>query len=330
MKLKNIIALVLILSLSLTLCACGEPEKEYGDWVSNGNGTHSKTNLADENDKITENCSGGTATCDSAAVCKDCNAAYGEPLGHDYEYTSNGDGTHTVTCKNDATHTFSENCSGGTATTTDKAVCEKCNTAYGSTLPETPEDPEDPEDPENPEVVYGAWVSNGDGTHTKTNVADATDKVTESCSGGTATCDNAAVCKDCNTAYGEALGHDYVYTSNGDGTHTLTCKNDATHTSSASCSGGKATCDDAAVCKDCNTAYGEALGHDYEYTSNGDNTHTATCKNDATHTHRENCSGGTPTNTSKPVCDKCNEEYGKTLGGSVQDGVIVTPEVPVT
>ena len=47
------------------------------------------------------------------------------------EWTSNGNGTHTRICLNNSSHTETGNCSGGTATCTEKAVCKICNTAYG-------------------------------------------------------------------------------------------------------------------------------------------------------------------------------------------------------
>ena len=47
------------------------------------------------------------------------------------EWTSNGNGTHTRTCSNNSSHTETGDCSGGTATCTEKAVCKICNTAYG-------------------------------------------------------------------------------------------------------------------------------------------------------------------------------------------------------
>lgn len=47
------------------------------------------------------------------------------------EWTSNGNGTHTHTCLNNSSHTETGNCSGGTATCTEKAVCEICNADYG-------------------------------------------------------------------------------------------------------------------------------------------------------------------------------------------------------
>ena len=56
---------------------------------------------------------------------------------HDHswgEWTSNGNGTHTRTCTADSSHTETGNCSGGKATSTEKAVCETCHTAYGELL----------------------------------------------------------------------------------------------------------------------------------------------------------------------------------------------------
>lgn len=50
------------------------------------------------------------------------------------EWTSNGNGTHTRTCTADSSHTETGNCSGGRATSTEKAVCETCHTAYGALL----------------------------------------------------------------------------------------------------------------------------------------------------------------------------------------------------
>lgn len=50
--------------------------------------------------------------------------------------------------------------------------------------------------------VWGAWISNGDGTHTRTCAKDSSHTEKESCSGGIATCQNSAICAVCNTAYG--------------------------------------------------------------------------------------------------------------------------------
>ena len=72
----------------------------------------------------------------SCSLCGEKDTAtfeYGEALGHAYgDGVSNGDGTHTRTCANDATHKIIENCSGGTATCTERATCEICNASYGN------------------------------------------------------------------------------------------------------------------------------------------------------------------------------------------------------
>ena len=93
-------------------------------------------------DQVNEYRLKSAATCTSPAVyyqsCSTCGAqgtetfTNGEPLGHDWgAWTSNEDGTHTRTCKHDASHTETNNCHGGTATCTHKAVCTVCGGEYG-------------------------------------------------------------------------------------------------------------------------------------------------------------------------------------------------------
>ena len=51
----------------------------YGEWVSNGDGTHSRQCTADGCIGLeTKDCSGGKATCTERAVCEACGKAYGE------------------------------------------------------------------------------------------------------------------------------------------------------------------------------------------------------------------------------------------------------------
>lgn len=50
--------------------------------------------------------------------------------------------------------------------------------------------------------VWGAWISNGDGTHTRTCAKDGSHTETNACSGGIATCQSSAICAVCNIAYG--------------------------------------------------------------------------------------------------------------------------------
>ena len=110
---------------------------------------------------------GGTATCTERAVCEVCNQPYGEPpahtggtgtftcttgkicekcgveygiLGHAWywwgEWISAGNGTHTRRCTRCDTVEI-EDCIGGTATCTAKAVCVKCGKPYGDLAPHT-------------------------------------------------------------------------------------------------------------------------------------------------------------------------------------------------
>ena len=52
----------------------------FGEWTSNGDGTHSRECTVDGcKDVETMACSGGTATCTEKAVCEYCGKAYGKP-----------------------------------------------------------------------------------------------------------------------------------------------------------------------------------------------------------------------------------------------------------
>ena len=57
----------------------------------------------------------------------------GDAHEHNGNWTSNGDGTHSRRCTCNAVETV--NCSGGTATCKDKAICEICGKIYGSLDP---------------------------------------------------------------------------------------------------------------------------------------------------------------------------------------------------
>ena len=57
---------------------------------------------------------------------------------------------------------------------------------------------------------WGDWVSNGDGTHTRTSLVNAENTITADCHGGEANCKDKAVCDDCKTAYGELDPHNHT------------------------------------------------------------------------------------------------------------------------
>lgn len=63
--------------------------------------------------------------------------------------------------------------------------------------------------PKNDNHDWNAWVSNGNGTHTRTCKRDSGHKENGTCSGGTATCTIKAVCEVCRTTYGDTAPHDF-------------------------------------------------------------------------------------------------------------------------
>lgn len=192
------------------------------------------------------------ATCTAKAVyyksCAICGEKgtetfeYGNPLGHDYgAWTSNDNGTHTRVCSRDANHTETDDCHGGTASCTKKAVCEDCKAEYGNLLP------------------HDFTAETAEEKYLK-SAATCTEKAVyyKSCT----------VCGEKGTEtfeYGNPLGHDYgAWTSNDNGTHTRVCSRDAIHTETENCSGGEATCTEQATCEFCGKKYGEPLGHTYK------------------------------------------------------------------
>ena len=145
---------------ALTIPATGD--HNYGAWVSNGNGTHTRTCTTGSHSE-TENCSGGTATCENKAVCSVCGVAYGEKLGHDYgevKYTWTSDNTCKAerVCKHDSTHIESETVTA-TGTTITAATCkEKGKMKYTATFVNTAFSMQEKEvDIDFAPHTFGAW-----------------------------------------------------------------------------------------------------------------------------------------------------------------------------
>ena len=268
---------------ALTIPATGD--HNYGAWVSNLDGTHTRTCTTGSHSE-TENCSGGTATCENKAVCSFCGAEYGEKLGHDWNaWVSNGDGTHTRTCKRDSGHKENGACSGGTATCTTKAVCDVCGRMYGDTVPHntTQYDGRD---------SSGHWDTCSTCDNKLNFEAHTPDreKADET---------NPVKCTKCGFEITPA-GHynhtaDSEWHNSADGKyhyHKCTHSGCSVILDKANHSGGTATCEDKAACSVCGEAYGEKLGHDYgevKYTWTSDNTCKAegVCKRDSAHIESE-------------------------------------------
>ena len=211
----------------------------------------------------------GTATCTSGRTCTECGGS-SEPLGHDWgTWTQNSDEkTHTRICKRDTSHTETENCHGGTATCTAKAVCTVCGGEYGDALGHD---------------FTTSWTHDDNEHWKQCSRCDAKDDVSpHTWDSGTITtaptCTKAGKktysCTKCDATKIEpipATGHSWKSDWTSDATHHWhECANencDVTDNAGkkgyAEHSGGKATCTQNAVCEFCKAEYGEKLPHDF-------------------------------------------------------------------
>ena len=158
---------------------------DWGAWTSNGNDTHTRVCSRDASHTETDNCTGGTASCTKKAVCEDCGGEYGEMNAHDF-----------------TAETAAEQYLKSAATCTEKAVyyksCTVCGLSSKGTADEATFESGEPLDHD-----FGAWTSNGNGTHTRVCSRDASHTETDNCTGGTASCTMKAVCEVCKAEYGE-------------------------------------------------------------------------------------------------------------------------------
>ena len=325
---------------------------DWGEWKSNGNGAHTRVCKHNASHTETKDCTFSAAPCTVPAACTECGAVY--KLGHDWgAWTSNGNKTHTHTCKRDASHIETENCNIQEATCRDPAWCWECYGEYGSADPSKHK-----------------WMlchSNGNGTHTRVCSLDFTHTETSDCSG--VRCGETGWCDECNERYTASHKFNGPWSSNPD-KHWRTCIycNEAGSKTShsfveqpdARYLKSEATCASPAVyykvCSDCGyqtpstfesgdidpnnhdlqrheevkaptctekgwsayytcsrcdyTAYQEtdALDHDWNnWISNGNKTHTRTCKRDPSHTETEACSGVSCGDTG--ACSVCGGAY---------------------
>ena len=165
---------------------------KYGEWVSNGDGTHTRVCANDSTHIETKDCHGGKATCTAKAICEDCGAEYGEMTAHAFTAKTASDKylKSAATCTAKAVYyTSCAECGLSSKGTADEATFE-----YGDALGHK----------------YGEWVSNGDGTHTRVCANDSTHIETKDCHGGKATCTAKAICEDCGAEYGEMTAHAFT------------------------------------------------------------------------------------------------------------------------
>ncbi len=164
----------------------------------------------------------------------------GSVLGHEWgAWTSNGNVTHTRVCSRDASHTETDNCSGGTATCTARAVCTVCGGEYGELLAHD----------FTAEIAEAKYLK---------SAATCTEKAVYYKSCTVCGLSSKGTTDEATFTSGNVLGHDWgAWTSNGNDTHTRVCKRDSSHTETDSCSGGTPSCTMKAVCEVCKAKYGE-------------------------------------------------------------------------
>ena len=183
----------------------------------------------------------------------------GDAHEHNGKWTSNGDGTHSRRCNCNAAETV--NCSGGTATCTQKAKCTVCNAEYGNVLGHdfttswTHDDNEHWRQcsrcNEKKDVSSHTWDS---GTETTASTCTKAGEKTYTCT----------ECGATKTEPIDATGHSWKSDWTSDATHHWhECANencDVTDKSGkngyAEHTGGKATCTEKAKCTVCGVKYG--------------------------------------------------------------------------
>ena len=200
---------------------------DWNAWVSNLNGTHTRTCKRDNSHKENGTCSGGTATCTTKAVCEVCKTTYGGfALHNTTQYGGKDSSGHWDKCSNcDNKLNFEAHTPDREkADETNPVKCTKCG--FEITPAGHYEHTADSE-----------WHNSADGTYhyhkcTHSGCSVTLDKADHS--GGTKTCENKAVCSVCGLEYGDKLGHDYgevKYTWTSDNTCKAerVCKHDSTH-----------------------------------------------------------------------------------------------------
>ena len=252
---------------------------------------------------------GGTATCVDKKVCTRCEEQYGDVDSNNHSYSSDCD----TTCNNDcgaeqrtdtAEHSYTDcedtECNecgetrvapghtGGTATCTEQARCERCGNRYGTVN----------NDNHSYIGTCGTVCQNGCGiSRTDTAEHDYTDCADAECNtchetrvapghtGGTATCVDRAICDNCDEPYGEVNANNHSYigacgtvcqnecgvarTDTADHTYTdcedTECNICGETRTAPGHTGGTATCVDKKVCTACGDAYGEVDSTNHSY-----------------------------------------------------------------
>ncbi len=137
---------------------------------------------------------GGKATCSSRAICKNCGQSYGELAGHSYSTAWDYKDTlgHAHKCKVCGAPDTIVPHSGGEGKCGEPSKCADCKAEYG-------------------EVIQHQWSKTPEYTESKGHAYKCTvcgeHDTVQAHTGGTADCQNKAVCTVCGTAYGKIGEH---------------------------------------------------------------------------------------------------------------------------
>lgn len=184
----------------------------------------------------------------------------GDAHEHNGNWTSNGDGTHSRHCTCNAVETV--NCSGGTATCTQRATCTVCGAEYGDALGHDFTTSWTHDDNMHWKQCSRCDKKDDVGPHTLDNGTITTAPTCTKAGERTYTCTECGATK---TEPIDATGHSWKSDWTSDATHHWhECANDncdVTDNSGkdgyAEHSGGTATCTEKAVCTHCGQSYGE-------------------------------------------------------------------------
>ena len=201
---------------------------------------------------------GGKATCVKRAICKNCGESYGELAAHNFgtAWESIGDSGHAHKCKECGATDKTVPHSGGSAKCGERAKCADCKAEYG-------------------EVIQHKWSSNWAYTDNKGHAHKCTvcgeHDVVQAHTGGSADCQNSAVCSACGTAYGKTGDHkyssDWTYKTASGHAHSCTVAGCDEHDKVVKhVPGAEATETSAQLCSVCGYTLKPKLSHKHKLT----------------------------------------------------------------
>ena len=293
-------------------------------WTPNGDQTHTRVCSRDPSHTETADCGDfWEADCVYPAICSVCRGEYGEAdlSNHSWDmWESNGDGTHTRICNRERSHTETEDCFGVSCGETD--WCRGCWEMYTASHKFDDSWSSTPDEhwkvclhcKEPQTKALHSFVEQPDEKHLKSEAtcvsvavyykacSECGYQLSDTFESGTIDVNNhdlnyhdakAPTCTEsgwkayetckregCDyTSYQglDALDHDWGdWVSNGDDTHTRTCKNDPSHTEKGACSNVNLGCGETGACSVCNGEY-TAADHEYEPWSYNSKEHWRSC-----------------------------------------------------